>query len=238
MGDTFVLVHGACHGGWCWSRVARLLREQGHEVFTPTLTGFGERAHLLSADTGPETLVRDVVGVLECEELSDVVLVGHSFGALVVLAVADRARQRLRRLVILDGVLVDPGHPGFDGLPPEAVAQRTAAAAGGLAYPPPPASVFGLGDPDDEAWVARRLTPHPLRTYTEPFPLGTPLGAGLPVTYVCCTDPPYPAISSAHTVARREGWEWRELATGHDAMISDPTGTVAELTRPPVAGSR
>jgi pimeloyl-ACP methyl ester carboxylesterase len=235
VGDTFVLVHGACHGGWCWTRVARLLRAQGHEVFTPTLTGFGERAHLLTADTGPATLVRDVVAVLEVEELSDVVLVGHSFGALVVLSVAQVARERVRRLVLLDGLLVGPGRPGFDGLPPEAAAQRTAAAAGGLAYPPPPAEVFGLTDPADIAWVDRRLTPHPLRTYTDPFPLGTPLAAGLPVTYVCCTDPPYPAIASAHAIARGEGWDWRELATGHDAMISDPAGTVAELTRPPGA---
>ncbi|MHA6780906.1 alpha/beta fold hydrolase [Pseudonocardia saturnea] len=233
MGDTFVLVHGACHGGWCWSRVARLLRAQGHDVFTPTLTGFGERAHLLTADTGPATLVRDLVAVLEVEELSDVVLVGHSFGALVVLSAAQAARARLRRLVILDGLLVDHGRPGFDGLPPEVAAQRTAAAAGGLAYPPPPASAFGLADPDDLAWVDRRPTPHPLRTYTEPFPLGAPLGAGLPVTYVCCTDPPYPAIHGGHAIARREGWEWRDLAAGHDAMISAPELTVAELTRPP-----
>lgn len=233
--DPFVLLHGACHGGWCWVRVARLLRAAGHEVFTPTLTGSGERAHLLTADVGPATLVQDVVAVLENEELRDVVLVGHSFGALVALGVADRVPHRLRRLVLLDGVVVEPGEPAFAGLPPEAVAARIAAAeaSGGLTYPPPPAGAFGLTDPDDLAWVARRLTPQPLRSYSEPFGLRAPLGNGLPVSYVCCTDPPYPAIHSAHTIVRREGWVWRELATGHDAMITAPDATVAELLELP-----
>jgi pimeloyl-ACP methyl ester carboxylesterase len=226
----FVLVHGAWHGGWCWRRVARLLREAGHDVFTPTLTGFGERGHLLGAGIGPETLVQDVVGVLQHEELTDVVLVGHSFGALVALAVAERDPDRVRRVVLLDGLVVEPGEPAFAGLPPGSAAARTAAAeaTGGLAVPPPGGAAFGLAEPEDIAWVDRRLTPHPLRTYAEPFPLHAPLGAGRPVTYVCCTDPAYPAVHSAHAIARREGWDFRELATGHDAMIDAPAAT-AEL---------
>jgi pimeloyl-ACP methyl ester carboxylesterase len=234
MAESFVLIHGACHGGWCWTRVARRLRAAGHEVFTPTLTGFGERVHLLTHDVGPATLVQDVVAVLCNEELDDVVLVGHSFGALVALGVADRVPERLRRLVLIDGVVVEPGQPGFAGLPADAVAARIAAAqvsSGGLSYPPPPAAVFGLRDPEDIAWVSRRLTPHPLRTYTEPFALRSPLGNGLTVRYVCCTEPAYPAITSAHAIVRREGWEWRELAAGHDAMISAPDLTAAELLR-------
>jgi pimeloyl-ACP methyl ester carboxylesterase len=228
--DPFVLVHGAWHGGWCWRRVARLLRDAGHEVFTPTLTGFGERAHLLSADIGPDTLVQDLVGVLDSEELTDVVLVGHSFGALVALAVAERVPERLRRIVLLDGLVVDAGETPFAGLPPASAAARTAAAeaSGGVAFPPPGGAAFGLADPEDIAWVDRRLTPHPLRTYAEPFPLHAPLGGGRPVTYVACTGPAYPAIHSAHAIVRREGWEFRELATGHDAMISAPEAT-AEL---------
>ena len=228
-----MLVHGAWHGGWCWARVAPLLREAGHEVFTPTLTGFGERAHLLTADVGPDTLVQDVVGVLECEELSDVVLVGHSFGALVALAVAERVPERVRRTVLLDGLVVEPGEPGFAGLPPESASARIAAAeasSGGLAIPPPGGAAFGLTEPEDIAWVDRRLTPHPLRTYAEPFDLRSPLGAGRPVTYVCCTDPLYPTLAGGRAIARREGWTWRELPTGHDAMISAPEMT-ADLLR-------
>jgi pimeloyl-ACP methyl ester carboxylesterase len=229
--DPFVLVHGAWHGGWCWRRVAPLLRAEGHEVFAPTLTGFGERAHLLTADVGPEVLVQDVVGVLENEELAGVVLVGHSFGALVALAVAERVPERVRRIVLLDGLVVEPGEPGLAGLPPASAAARVdaAEATGGLGFPPPGAAAFGLAEPDDIAWVDRRLTPHPLRTYAEPFALRAPLGAGRPVTYVCCTDPPYPATAGGHAIARREGWTWRELAAGHDAMIRAPGATVAEL---------
>jgi pimeloyl-ACP methyl ester carboxylesterase len=229
--DPFVLVHGAWHGGWCWRRVARVLRDAGHEVFTPTLTGFGERAHLLSADIGPDTLVQDVVAVLDNEELTDVVLVGHSFGALVSLAVAERVPDRVRRVVLLDGLVVEAGEPAFAGLPPESAAARTdaAEASGGVAFPPPGGAAFGLTRPEDIAWVDRRLTPHPLRTYAEPFPLRAPLGDSRPVTYVACTDPAYPAIHSAHAIARREGWELRELAAGHDAMISAPEATAALL---------
>jgi pimeloyl-ACP methyl ester carboxylesterase len=213
--------------------VARLLRDAGHEVFTPTLTGFGERAHLLSRDIGPHTLVQDVVAVLDNEELSDVVLVGHSFGALVALAVAERVPDRVRRVVLLDGLVVEAGERAFAGLPPGSAAARTKAAeaSGGVAFPPPGGAVFGLKEPTDIDWVDRRLTPHPLRTYAEPFPLSVPLGGGRPVTYVACTDSAYPAVHSAHAIARREGWEFRELAAGHDAMISAPEATADELLR-------
>jgi pimeloyl-ACP methyl ester carboxylesterase len=229
--DPFVLVHGAWHGGWCWRRVARLLRDEGHEVFTPTLTGFGERAHLLGPEVGPDTLVQDVVGVLESEELADVVLVGHSFGAIIALAVAGRVPERVRRVVLLDGLVPDAGETAFDALPPESAAARRAAAeaTGDVAFPAPGGAAFGLSDPEDIAWVDRRLTPHPVRTYAEPFPLSALLGGGRPVTYVACTDPAYPAVHSAHAIARREGWEFRELATGHDAMISAPGATVEAL---------
>jgi pimeloyl-ACP methyl ester carboxylesterase len=208
--DPFVLVHGAAHGGWCWVRVARLLRAAGHDVFTPTLTGIGERAHLLTPDVGPATMVQDIVAVLENEELRDVVLVGHSFGALVALGVADRVPHRLRRLVLLDGLVVEPGGRGFDGVPPEVAESRAAAA---------------------EASPNSLAFPQPLRSYTESFGLRDPLGNGLPVTYICCTDPPYPTLRTGQAIARREGWEWRDLATGHDAMISAPEGTAAELLR-------
>jgi pimeloyl-ACP methyl ester carboxylesterase len=230
MAQTFVLVHG----GWCWSRVAALLRADGHRVFTPTLTGLGERAHLLTPEVGPATMIRDVEAVLEHEELDDVVLVGHSFGALVALGVADRARERLRRLVLLDGLVVDAGRAGLDVLAPEVGAARVEQArrhGDGLAIPAPSSgSVFGLADPDDLAWVERRLTPHPLRSYTEPLALRHPLGNGLEVTYLRCTDPPYPAIAAGLDVVRRVGWPCRDLATGHDGMISAPGLVAAELT--------
>ncbi|MFC5952627.1 alpha/beta fold hydrolase [Pseudonocardia lutea] len=232
MGQTVVLVHGAHHGGWCWRKVARLLRDAGHEVFTPTLTGVGERAHLLTPEVGLTTMIRDVTAVLEAEELTDVLLVGHSLGALAVLGAADRARDRIRRIVLLDGLVVEAGRRGFDALPEEVVVQRELDAerrGDGLALPSPPAGAFGVTDPDDVAWVERHLTPQPLRCYREPLVLDGPLGAGLPVTYVYCSRPPYPVIASSHQVVKDRGWEWRDLPTGHDAMVTDPEGTVAAL---------
>src|SRR3954453_21148411 len=102
---TFVLVHGAWHGGWCWRRVAPLLRVAGHAVYTPTLTGLGERAHLLTREVGLETHIRDTVNVLECEELNDVILVGHSYGGIVITGTAERAPERVGHLVYLDAMV-------------------------------------------------------------------------------------------------------------------------------------
>ncbi|GAA4683920.1 alpha/beta fold hydrolase [Pseudonocardia yuanmonensis] len=232
MGGTVVLVHGAHHGGWCWRRVARLLRDTGHEVFTPTLTGLGERAHLLTPEVGLATMTRDVTALLEAEELTDVLLVGHSFGALPVLGAADRAPDRVRRIVLLDGLVVAAGRRGFDALPDDVVVQRELDArrrGHGIAIPPPPPEAFGVTDPEDATWLARHLTAQPLRSYREPLALDGPLGAGLPVTYVYCSAPPYPVIASSHQVVKDMGWEWRDLPTGHDAMVTDPEGTVAAL---------
>jgi len=106
---TFVLVHGAWHGGWCWKRVAALLRQAGHEVFAPTLTGLGERAHLMSNAIDLHTHIRDILGVLQWEELADVVLCGHSYGGMVISGVADRVPEKLRSLVYLDAFVPDNG---------------------------------------------------------------------------------------------------------------------------------
>ncbi len=114
----YVLVHGAWHGGWCWGKVAERLRAAGHRVFTPTLTGLGDRAHLIAPNVGLATHVEDVVATLEMEDLSDVVLVGHSFGGAVISGVADARADRIRRLVFLDSFLVQSGQSPFSQLPP------------------------------------------------------------------------------------------------------------------------
>ncbi|GJD48436.1 Haloalkane dehalogenase [Methylobacterium crusticola] len=232
-GLTFVLVHGAWHGGWCWVRVADRLRAAGHRVLAPTCTGLGERAHLLDRNLTLDTFGRDVAGVIVAEELRDVILVGHSFGGLAISAVADAMPERLRHLVYLDAMIVEPGRAPFDVLPPEVAAARRRAAAessGSLSLPAPPAAAFGVLDPDDAAWVERRLTPHPLGTYESPLTIRGPVGNGLPRTYVDCTDPSYPALDGVKAWVRRQpGWGWRELATGHDAMVSAPDALAALL---------
>jgi pimeloyl-ACP methyl ester carboxylesterase len=227
---TYVLVHGAWHGAWCWRRVADRLRAAGHTVFTPTQTGLGERKHLLSADITPETFTLDVLNVIESENLSDIFLVGHSFAGRSISAVADRMPERLRRLVYLDAGLPESGKSSFDGMAPEVRAARLEAArasSGGLSVPPPKAAAFGVFDEADAAWVERHLTPHPTATYTMPLVLKHPLGNGVPAAFIRCTDPAYANMAKSADYARsRSDWQYLEIATGHDAMISAP----AELT--------
>ncbi|MBV1704260.1 MAG: alpha/beta hydrolase [Hyphomicrobiales bacterium] len=226
-----VLVHGSWHGGWCWRHVAGTLRARGHDVFAPTLTGLGERAHLLTRDVSLETFFADVIGVIEAEELRDVALVGHSFGGLVATGVADRIASRLSRLALLDGVLLEPGEALADIAPAGAWARRVELAqrfSGGLTVPPPAPAAFGVFDPAQAAWLERRLTPHPFRTMCEPLRLSAPVGAGLPKTYVASTKPDYPFLATCRARAKADpGWDWREIATGHDAMVSAPEATAA-----------
>lgn len=231
-GATFVLVHGAFHGGWCWTRVAEPLCAAGHRVFTPTQTGLGERAHLLRPDVGVETFVRDVVAVLEAEELTDVILVGHSFGGVAISGAADRVPGRIRHLVYLDALLAPDGRSAFDDLPADVVERRIAESieVGGVACMKPfPPSAFGVGDPADTAWLERRLTPHPLRTYQDKVRLHSDIGNGLPRLYAVCSDPQYaPLAASRDYVRQAPGWDVRDLPTCHDAMIAAP-GLVADL---------
>ncbi|MGH7857020.1 MAG: alpha/beta fold hydrolase [Candidatus Binatia bacterium] len=229
---TFVLVHGAWHGGWCWRRVRKLLREAGHEVFTPTLTGLGERAHLAGPEVGLRTHVQDVVAVFEAEDLTDVVLVGHSYGGMVVTGVAGEAAERLRSIVYLDAFVPESGKALADYIPDATLADIRAAAAehgGGWRVPPFPVEVFGVDDPDDARWVGSRLTPHPLKTLTEALPPGNPAAARPPRAYVYCSVRPMGLFEQFRDFARREGWPGHVLATGHDAMVTDPRGVAAIL---------
>jgi pimeloyl-ACP methyl ester carboxylesterase len=230
-GQAFVLIHGSWHGGWCWVRVAKLLRAQGHRVFTPTQTGLGERSHLLTPGIGLGTFVTDLVHVLEWEDLTDVVLVGHSFGGVAITGAADQVPRRIRHLVYLDSLILRDGESAFSVFPPEVVASRRRLAqesSGGLSIPVPDASAFGITDPADAAWVKGRCTPHPISTYEDPMVLKNPLGNGLPVTYVAVT-PEYGPTAASRTLAKEQaGWKYVELAAGHDAMVTTPNG-VAEI---------
>ena len=224
--STFVLVHGAFHGGWCWRRVADRLVATGARVFTPTMTGLGERVHLLAPGVGYKTFVDDVVAVIESEELSDVVLVGHSFGGAVITGVADRIGHRIARLVYLDAVVPQNGQSAVDQLPPETRAIRIRAArerGNGLAIPLPTETMFDLPPGEDRDWVARRITPHPLASYTDPIFLNHPVGNGRPCTYIRCTDPVYPAVVPSYDRIKSDPrWSLMDIATGHDAMVTAP----------------
>jgi pimeloyl-ACP methyl ester carboxylesterase len=236
--QTFVLVHGAWHGGWCWSRVADRLRAVGHRVFTPTQTGLGEREHLLSKDITLDTFRADITNVIEAEELNEIVLVGHSFGGNAISGVADVMPERVRHLVYLDSLVIEGGKSPFDGLSAEVVAARRKLAeesSGGLSLPNPPASVFGVSDAQDAEWVKRRLTPHPLSTYTSKLNIKGPVGNHLPRTYIHCTNPSYAALQASRDwVKAQAGWRFAEIATGHDAMVTAPD----ELARMLIGVSR
>jgi pimeloyl-ACP methyl ester carboxylesterase len=222
---TFVLVHGAWHGGWCWSKVAAILRGRGHAVITPTQTGLGERAHLLSKSITLDTFVEDIVNVIKFEELKDIVLVGHSFGGNAISGTADRMPERIKQLVYLDAAMLENGQSVFSMLPPDVVAARTKAAqdtSGGLSIPAPPAAAFGLSDPAQQAWLTARLTPHPFGTFTSPLNLKNKVGNGLPAVYISCTDPVYGPLEASRQWVKKNGMKMIEIKTGHDAMVTLP----------------
>lgn len=227
---TFVPVHGAWHGGWCWSGVADILRQHGHRVTTPTQTGVGERSHLLSEAIALETFRRDIVNHIISEDLHDVVLVGHSFGGCAVIGSADEIPERLRQLIFLDSMIVEHGRSPFSYLEPQVRAEREALAerfSGGVSIPPPDPAAFGVTAADQACLLQRRLTPHPLNTFATALDLKHSVGNGLPLTYIVCEDPIYEPLAGVRERVGNYGWSRVGLATGHNAMITEPGATAA-----------
>lgn len=213
---TYVLVHGAWHGGWCWKKLVPLLRAAGHHVLTPTLTGLGERSHLLNADVDLDTHVRDILGVLEADDLSRVVLVGHSYGGMVVSAVAERNPSRIARLVYVDAFLPDQGKSLSDYAP------VPPARADGWRVPPPgsPQS-WGVTDASDIAWMTPRLGDQPVKTFTQAVQRDHVQLSASSQTFVRCSRAPFFVEAGAR--AKQRGFAYDELlSAGHDAMISAP----------------
>jgi pimeloyl-ACP methyl ester carboxylesterase len=237
-GPVAVLVHGGFQGGWAWSRVAEPLRRQGWRVFTPSLSGLADRAHLLTPDVGFDTHVQDVLGLIEAEELTDVVLVGHSAGGTVITAVADRAPDRLSALLYLDASLPTPGQSMFDFMGdsqgvPGLFRSRAADTGDGWrvpAGPPFDAAGFGVEDPDDAAWVNRRMTDHPLAAFADPIML---TGAWEKVprkTYIRCEQ--FHVAHGEPTITKVEAdpaWSSERWDSGHSPHIVEPRRVVEEI---------
>lgn len=228
---TFVLVHGAWHGGWCWRRVADVLRTHGHRVFTPSLTGLGDRAHLFSKDISLQTHVEDILAVIETEELSDFVLVGHSYAGMVISGVADTLRERVSHYVYLDArVPADMSTgatfswSGFDT--PEIRETRLKSLReqdNDTALPAPPPSAFAVAEPLDVAWLQRRLRPMPVETYTGTFTFKSGGSDGLKRTYIAAIKPPYAMLVSTHSRIKDDpSWSFTTIEAGHDAMVTEP----------------
>ena len=233
----FVLVHGAWHGAWCWRRVTQALQVQGHRVYAVTLTGLGDRSHLLSPAITLETHIEDVRQLIDTEELSDVVLAVHSYAGMIGTAIADRIGERLKHLVYVDAVLPKPGESWSSTQSSATQQQRLAAAEASVnfSFPPPDPVVFGLHN-DDHAWVQRRQTPHPGNTYRMPLAFDVQRVAAIPRTFISCTEPALATIEPSRLRAKDPafwGGAWLPgsqvipMTTGHDPMISEP----AALTR-------
>ncbi len=222
---AFVLVHGAWHGGWCWSRVARALRRAGHEVHTPTLTGVGDRVHLMSRAVDLETHIEDIVRLFEAEELSDAVLCGHSYGGMVISGVADRIPDRLRSLVYLDAFVPADGQCALDFQAPDRAAFLRAEAAskgGGWLVPPIPASRFKVNEAD-QAWVDRRCVPHPLACFEQKLRLtGAPARVAKRIFIKAGTYVPSPFDAIFERLKADPAWQATSVACGHDVMVDKP----------------
>jgi pimeloyl-ACP methyl ester carboxylesterase len=222
---TFVLVHGAWHGGWCWRDVAAELSAAGHIVLAPTSSGVAERASL-AAHTDLALHVEELAGLLWFSDRRDVVLVGHSYGGLVIAGAAARAAARVSRLVFLDAFIAGDGQSMWDLLRPERRKVYDESTHDGLIESPPP-EVFGVTE--QAAWLSDRLTGQPVQTWKQPLSL--PSEPPLPRLYVRCTQGPLtPSFSGfANRLRDTAGWEVVDFDSGHDAMITRPLDLAALL---------
>jgi len=222
--STYVLVHGAWHGSWCWKRVRKALQAQGHDVFTPTLTGIGERSHLLSPHVNLGTHIDDVVNLIRWEELSNVVLCGHSYGGAVISGVADRIPERIGALIYLDAFLLENGRSVHDELPPEQRNMQLEDArvhGEGWKVPPIPAAGFNV-NAQDAAWVDHQCTMQPLAAFQQPLRLSGKMDTVKDVTFVLATGYGGSPFMPSYERAKAKGWKMLSMACGHDVMLDLP----------------
>lgn len=230
--STFVLVHGAWHGSWCWKRVRGLLQAAGHEVFTPTLTGLGERSHLITREINLETHILDVLNLIRWEDLSDVVLCGHSYGGAVVTGVADRVPERIHALVYLDAFVPDDNENVLQHVPEAQVEQMlelTRSIGGGWKVPPIPAEVFNVNE-EDRDWVNNQCTFQPIETFQQRIRLSGRIREIENIVFIRASGfvegSPFPRFEEK---ARAAGWKTLEMACGHDVMLDQPQQLTAAL---------
>jgi pimeloyl-ACP methyl ester carboxylesterase len=245
--STFVLVHPAWFGGWCWKKIALPLRARGHDVHTPTLTGLGDRAHLAAPGVGLGTHVDDVVNLLTFEDLDDVTLVGNSSAGTVITAVADRIPERVSRVIYLDAFVPSDGQSTLDLIAAERreIMERLVETEGdGWALPrfaPPPWEEFvpaawQVTDEADLRWVLPRLRPTPFLHFTQPLEIRRPDDEQPARVYIRCRGFPHPGFDRHALAAQTSpGWTSRDLDTSHLPYITDPeplTAILLELAAP------
>jgi pimeloyl-ACP methyl ester carboxylesterase len=228
----FVVAHGAWSAGWAWKKMHPLMVARGHRLITPTYTGLGERAHLAHAGVGLETHIADIVGVLETEDLRDILLIGHSYGGMVATGVADRARERIAGLIYIDAFAPRDGDSVFGLLPPQARAQRQPVASnGGEAWQIPPGPMPADTSDADRAWAEPRRRPQPVKAFEQPLRLhhGEP---SMPRHYIyCARHTPDDRFRQFHERAEREGWGRDIIDASHNPHITAPEALADMLDR-------
>jgi pimeloyl-ACP methyl ester carboxylesterase len=227
---TFVLVPGAWLGAWCWDEVVALLHAAGREAIALTLTGLGERAHLLTPEVGLRAHVSDVVTLLRERDIRDAVLVGHSYGGTVITAAADEVPERVRWLAYLDGSVPRDGESNDDVVGPDIAARlRDSARSAGDRHFVPPPSVSDWGLPGNLCeWVASRLTPHPLRSFAEPVRLRSPVAMTL--RRACLrSSRQSPLYGGLMDRARAAGWWCKDMPGDHYPMLTAPQAVASAL---------
>jgi len=225
---TFVVVHGAWGGSLLWRPVARALRKAGHEVYTPTLTGLGERKHLLNRSINLDTHIADVLGVIDYEDLTELVLVGHSYGGMVVTGVADAVPDKIQSLVYLDAFVPESGQSCFGLIPAETRPGRPPMpAAEDYLTPPLPPSAFGVS-PDVAAMMERKNSPQPTLCFTQSLTLAGGIDRVKRKTFIYCNVPaPTTFTPFYEKVKDRPGWTVHTLPCTHLVQIDMPN----ELTQ-------
>lgn len=239
---TFVLVHGGWHGAWCWERLIPLLQAAGHRVFAPTMTGFAERANLLTPEVGISTHIQDIVQVIENHNLEKVILLGHSYGGMIITGVVDRVPDCIAHLVYLDTFVPKDGESMADIVPNNVRGLRKEALAHGDGWRVAPLhampfgieEVFGVSQEPDLSWVKSMVTPQSLKTFEERLHLRNPdIVSSKPRTHIYCTGGGTFLNRTFFNIMRRTlmrrtlapagpGWRLRQLPTGHDCMITMP----------------
>jgi len=220
---TFVLVHGAWHGGWCYARVAKKLRAAGHDVFTPTHTGVGERSHLNGRAITLTTHIEDVANVLKYEDLSDVIICGHSYGGMVITGVAAEMGERIKSLVYLDAFLPEDGQSLLDLVGPDmAMHFLGLVKSNGGMLPPIPAAAFNV-NAADAAWVDRTCVPQSLLTFTEGVRYSPKVAAVRNRTYILATGYDMHVFDQFHEKVKKDPkWKAVTVPCGHDVMLDQP----------------
>jgi pimeloyl-ACP methyl ester carboxylesterase len=227
---VIVLAHGAWSSAWAWKKVRPLMTRTGHQFFTPSYTGLGERAHLASPSNDLETHIQDVLGVLKCEDLRDVVLMGHSYGGMVATGVADRARDRIAQLIYLDAFVPADGQALVDFLPAAERDRQLGSVKAGDGWRVTPNPTPPDTSPEDLAWVAKFRMPQSVKCFEQPLRLQSPLS--VPRAYIHCTryldKKPFAQFA---TGARRDGWPCYDLDASHSPNVTAPAELMAVLAQ-------